>query len=66
MDIAFNNTGSINVNSGTLRLTRGGTNTNGSYAMQGNSMIEFDCSTGAVIGSLFTQDVAEEVYAFAR
>lgn len=24
-----------------------------------NSMIEFDCSTGAVVGSLFTQDIAE-------
>lgn len=44
-DVAFDNSGTLNLNSGNIRLTRGGTNSGGTYSIQSGRMLEFDGNT---------------------
>lgn len=45
IDVPVNNNGTIDVSSGTLRLTRGGTGTGGSYTIGSGATVEFDGGT---------------------
>lgn len=48
IDVAFHNNGTVNVNSGNLRLTRGGTSTAGTYNLAASAKLEFDGGTHVI------------------